>query len=82
MLRVLNMMFPVYCCSNCILLVNHQEFAVHALEMSSIDLANFLKPCLCTYYFVCSTMQVSKQFFPHLAVGFEDPRVSLHIGDG
>ncbi|GJN07675.1 hypothetical protein PR202_ga25523 [Eleusine coracana subsp. coracana] len=26
--------------------------------------------------------EVSKQFFPHLAVGFEDPRVSLHIGDG
>ncbi|PWZ15380.1 Spermidine synthase 1 [Zea mays] len=27
-------------------------------------------------------VDVSKQFFPHLAVGFEDPRVSLHIGDG
>ncbi|XP_039804898.1 spermidine synthase 1 isoform X1 [Panicum virgatum] len=26
-------------------------------------------------------VDVSKQFFPHLAVGFEDPRVSLHIGD-
>ncbi|CAN6213811.1 unnamed protein product [Urochloa humidicola] len=27
-------------------------------------------------------VDVSKKFFPHLAVGFEDPRVSLHIGDG
>lgn len=26
--------------------------------------------------------QVSKQFFPDVAVGFEDPRVNLHIGDG
>jgi spermidine synthase len=26
--------------------------------------------------------QVSKQFFPKMAVGFEDPRVTLHIGDG
>lgn len=27
-------------------------------------------------------LQVSKQFFPDVAVGFEDPRVTLHIGDG
>lgn len=27
-------------------------------------------------------VNVSKQFFPDLAVGFEDPRVNLHIGDG
>ncbi|XP_064948075.1 spermidine synthase 1-like isoform X1 [Musa acuminata AAA Group] len=27
-------------------------------------------------------VDVSKQFFPHLAVGYEDPRVTLHIGDG
>ncbi|XP_020580833.1 spermidine synthase 1 isoform X2 [Phalaenopsis equestris] len=27
-------------------------------------------------------VDVSKQFFPNLAVGFEDPRVNLHIGDG
>lgn len=27
-------------------------------------------------------MQVSKKYFPELAVGFEDPRVRLHIGDG
>ncbi|KAG1364349.1 Spermidine synthase 1 [Cocos nucifera] len=27
-------------------------------------------------------VDVSKQFFPHLAIGFEDPRVNLHIGDG
>ncbi|KAG1326645.1 spermidine synthase 1 [Cocos nucifera] len=26
-------------------------------------------------------VDVSKQYFPHLAVGFEDPRVNLHIGD-
>lgn len=28
------------------------------------------------------SFQVSKKFFPKLAIGFEDPRVSLHIGDG
>ncbi|XP_031114849.1 putrescine N-methyltransferase 1-like [Ipomoea triloba] len=27
-------------------------------------------------------MDVSRQFFPYLAAGFEDPRVTLHIGDG
>ncbi|KAJ8773864.1 hypothetical protein K2173_008327 [Erythroxylum novogranatense] len=27
-------------------------------------------------------VDVSKQYFPAVAVGFEDPRVSLHIGDG
>ncbi|KAM0942633.1 putative spermidine synthase [Dioscorea sansibarensis] len=27
-------------------------------------------------------VDVSKKFFPKLAMGFEDPRVSLHIGDG
>ncbi|KAJ6793119.1 putative spermidine synthase 1 [Iris pallida] len=27
-------------------------------------------------------VDVSKQFFPNLALGFEDPRVKLHIGDG
>lgn len=27
-------------------------------------------------------LQVSKQFFPAVAVGYEDPRVTLHIGDG
>ncbi|XP_068636432.1 spermidine synthase isoform X2 [Aristolochia californica] len=27
-------------------------------------------------------VEVSKQFFPDLAVGYEDPRVNLHIGDG
>ncbi|RAL48274.1 hypothetical protein DM860_005698 [Cuscuta australis] len=26
--------------------------------------------------------KVSRQFFPYLAAGFEDPRVTLHIGDG
>lgn len=25
---------------------------------------------------------MSKKFFPQLAVGFEDPRVHLHVGDG
>ncbi|KAF5945346.1 hypothetical protein HYC85_015574 [Camellia sinensis] len=25
---------------------------------------------------------VSKQFFPHVAIGYEDPRVKLHVGDG
>ncbi|KAL8550482.1 hypothetical protein ACS0TY_009054 [Phlomoides rotata] len=27
-------------------------------------------------------VDVSKQFFPSVAVGFDDPRVTLHIGDG
>ncbi|VFQ93161.1 unnamed protein product [Cuscuta campestris] len=27
-------------------------------------------------------VDVSKQFFPDVAVGYEDPRVNLHIGDG
>ncbi|RWR77077.1 spermidine synthase 1-like protein [Cinnamomum micranthum f. kanehirae] len=27
-------------------------------------------------------VEVAKKFFPDVAVGFEDPRVSLHIGDG
>ncbi|XP_077216767.1 spermidine synthase 1 [Tasmannia lanceolata] len=27
-------------------------------------------------------VDVSKQFFPDLAIGYEDPRVSLHVGDG
>ncbi|KAF1872150.1 hypothetical protein Lal_00033804 [Lupinus albus] len=27
-------------------------------------------------------VDVSKQFFPDVAIGFEDPRVNLHIGDG
>ncbi|KAL0327250.1 UNVERIFIED_CONTAM: Spermidine synthase [Sesamum angustifolium] len=27
-------------------------------------------------------VDVSKQFFPRVAVGFDDPRVTLHIGDG
>ena len=27
-------------------------------------------------------LQVSKLFLPSLAVGYEDPRVRLHIGDG
>ncbi|GAV88212.1 Spermine_synth domain-containing protein [Cephalotus follicularis] len=27
-------------------------------------------------------VDVSKQFFPDIAVGYEDPRVKLHIGDG
>lgn len=27
-------------------------------------------------------LQVSKKFFPELALGFEDPRVNLHVGDG
>ncbi|CAN1167596.1 Spermidine synthase, partial [Linum perenne] len=27
-------------------------------------------------------VDVSKQYFPELAIGYEDPRVHLHIGDG
>ncbi|XP_004297643.1 PREDICTED: spermidine synthase 2 [Fragaria vesca subsp. vesca] len=27
-------------------------------------------------------VDVSKQFFPRVAIGYEDPRVTLHIGDG
>lgn len=29
-----------------------------------------------------SSLQVSKQFFPDVAVGFDDQRVTLRIGDG
>ena len=28
------------------------------------------------------TLQVSKQFFPNVAIRFDDPRVNLVIGDG
>lgn len=28
------------------------------------------------------SFQVSKEYFPDVAVGYEDPRVKLHIGDG
>ncbi|PQM40958.1 spermidine synthase [Prunus yedoensis var. nudiflora] len=27
-------------------------------------------------------VDVSKQFFPAVAIGYEDPRVTLHVGDG
>ncbi|KAJ4980712.1 hypothetical protein NE237_031549 [Protea cynaroides] len=27
-------------------------------------------------------LKVCKRFFPNIAIGFEDPRVTLHIGDG
>jgi len=27
-------------------------------------------------------VQVSKQYFPDVAVGYEDPRVTLTVGDG
>ncbi|KAM5551502.1 hypothetical protein ABKV19_026381 [Rosa sericea] len=27
-------------------------------------------------------VDVSKQFFPRVAIGYEDPRVTLHVGDG
>ncbi|XP_064948895.1 spermidine synthase 2-like [Musa acuminata AAA Group] len=27
-------------------------------------------------------IDVSKEFFPNMAVGYEDPRVTLHVGDG
>lgn len=29
-----------------------------------------------------SFFQVAKQFFPNVAIGYEDPRVKLHVGDG
>ena len=32
--------------------------------------------------FCIGSFQVAKEFFPDVAVGFEDPRVNLHIGDG
>jgi spermidine synthase len=28
------------------------------------------------------TLQVCKEFFPNLSMGFKDPRVRLHVGDG
>lgn len=33
-------------------------------------------------YVLFFNSQVSKKFFPELAIGFEDPRVHLHVGDG
>lgn len=32
--------------------------------------------------YIMVIMQVSRKFFPDLAVGFEDSRVHLHVGDG
>lgn len=31
---------------------------------------------------LASVFQVSKQFFPRVAIGYEDPRVTLNVGDG
>lgn len=30
----------------------------------------------------CMLFQVYKQFFPDIAIGYKDPRVTLHIGNG
>ncbi|KAI3800225.1 hypothetical protein L1987_35536 [Smallanthus sonchifolius] len=32
-------------------------------------------------FWLWAVVMVSKKFFPELAVGFEDPRVHLHVGD-
>lgn len=37
---------------------------------------------LIEYYCLHLPLQVSKEFFPRVAVGYEDPRVTLHVGDG
>jgi hypothetical protein len=31
-------------------------------------------------FLIC--VKISKEFFPDVAVGYEDPRVTLHIADG
>lgn len=36
----------------------------------------------CLLIFHLFSRQVCKQFFPDLSVGFEDPRVRLHVDDG
>lgn len=36
----------------------------------------------CLLIFQLFSRQVCKQFFPDLSVGFEDPRVRLHVDDG
>jgi hypothetical protein len=41
--------------------------------------------CCCEMSFVNTLhwlTQVSKEFFPAVALGFQDPRVNVHIGDG
>ena len=38
--------------------------------------------CYFNQLFYSLVLWVSKKFFPELAVGFEDPRVHLHVGDG
>ena len=39
--------------------------------------------CLSADMAVCSMVpEVAKQFFPQMAVGFDDPRVQVHITDG
>jgi hypothetical protein len=37
----------------------------------SVQVSNFL---------IC--VKVSKEFFPDVAIGYEDSRVTLHVGDG
>lgn len=32
--------------------------------------------------FLTQNLQVSKDYFPEVAVGYDDSRVKLHIGDG
>lgn len=34
------------------------------------------------FFLTVSFTQVSRKFFPELSVGFDDPRVQLHVGDG
>lgn len=46
---------------------------IHGLMLLLIFILNML-------YF--PVLQVSKKYFPDLAIGFEDPRVNLHVGDG
>jgi len=32
--------------------------------------------------FSLQTVQVCKEFFPNLSIGYKDPRVRLNVGDG
>lgn len=64
------------------------------IDQMVIDVRNWFIVIIVFYsYFVVAVLlcdeivsffilQVSKRFFPELAIGFEDPRVHLHVGDG
>ncbi|CAH2033752.1 unnamed protein product, partial [Thlaspi arvense] len=57
---------------------------LHTFHLSSISVSKRKLGCIFWFNLFppSCNLQVSKQFFPNLAIGFEDPRVNLVIGDG